>query len=176
MPGRNERSGCLEMTMRSHLRVVMLATIGLLLAASLGAAAYAATRPSVSSANTDVVRTRTAAKSLGGQDDYGKYYTVLSVTLPKGSWVITANATASNFGMGDSVTCRIYRGSAVVASVETIVSASNGLAGLNPIASFGSSTSQSVSLRCSHEGLHDGITIDAGAVLWAHRSSSLNAS
>jgi len=161
--------------MRSRFRVVLLATTGLFLAGSLGAAGYAAAHPDVSSTNTDVVRTRSSAKSLGGQDDYGKYYTVIAVTLPAGSWVLTADATANDFGSGDIVTCRIYRGATVIASASTIVSASNGLAGLDPIGAYRSSVAESVSLRCAHEGLHDNITIDAGAVLWAHRSSSLNA-
>ena len=162
--------------MRSQLRIVLSVAAALVLAVSLGAVGYADDTSQRVSSNADVMRTRPGAKSLGGQDDFGTYFTVISVTLPAGSWVITANATASNFGNGDLVRCRLQRGNVVIANAATIVSSANGLAGLNPIGSFRSSVSQTVSLRCAHDGLHHGISIAAGAVLWAHRSSSLDAS
>ena len=158
--------------MRFQRRFVLLMATGLFIAATLGAAGYAASRPNVSSANVDVIRTRSTPRSLGGGP--ASPVTILYVSLPAGSWVVTASATADNFGNGDIVRCGLYRGSTPLDVASTVVSAANGMASLAPIGAFKSGGSTAVSLRCSHDGLINGITIDAGAVLWAHRSSSLN--
>jgi hypothetical protein len=160
--------------MEIQRRIAAPVAAGLVLAFAAGAVGYAATsHPAVSSSNVDVVRTRSTQKDLGG----GGYVnvTVLSVSLPAGSWVVTANATILDYSGQDEVRCGIYRGST---PLDTAFVSAGDIAGpaasVGAIGSFKSSATTTVSLRCAHglDTAHP--VVDVGAVLWAHRSSNLS--
>jgi hypothetical protein len=159
--------------MRFQRRTVLAVTGGLVLAVTVGAAGYAASTQSVQNSNVDVVRTRATQKNLPTTG--GTNTTVISVVLPGGSWVVTTNATAVNFGSDDYVRCGIYSDSTSLNGATTYIGVGAGaVGGINPIGSFKSSGPVTVRLRCSHDTTAAGLYIDPGAVLWAHRSASLN--
>jgi hypothetical protein len=159
--------------MRFRHRTVLPMAAGLVLAITVGAAGYAASTQSVQNSNVDVVRTRTSQKNLPVAGATNT--TVISVVLPSGSWVVTANATVVHFGSNDYVRCGIYRDGTLLNVATTMIGAGAGVVGgINPIASFKSGGPHTVSLRCSHDTSAGGLYVDPGAVLWAHRSASLN--
>jgi hypothetical protein len=117
----------------------------------------------------------------------GEGVTLTSLTLPAGSWVVSAEATLVNFGPSDFARCQIYANGKQIASGATMVgnpnlSGAEGaaalVAGRGLIGAFEISTTVPAELRC----LHDHNTpsgegpryVDAGAVLLAHKSASLS--
>ena len=75
----------------------------MLIAATGFTAAYSAS----SSAADVFMRTTTSSKNLS---DTGAPVTILSVTIPAGTWVVNAKANPVNFGAADYVRCRILVG------------------------------------------------------------------
>jgi hypothetical protein len=150
-----------------------------------GVAAYAAMSGSaVSSTASDAVRKSTANINLSTVG--ATPTTIVSMTLPPGSWVVASEESAVNFGPSDYLRCNIMRGGASLVGNTTMVG-DNSLPGamgpgtyvatLGSIARFTSANSTTVSLACNHDtGTPSGNGppyIDAGATLWAHKATKL---
>jgi hypothetical protein len=157
-----------------HNRRLTALVFGIALAAIVTAAgvAYAISSPNVTSSNTDVVRK--TVNNLDINTTGGTPTTMLSVRLPAGAWVITINATAVAPGSeGLYIRCGIYSGATLLnqstRSPDAYVGALSTTAGLH------AASSTVVSLKCSQDGGVSGSPnyVDAGAVLWAHKSLSL---
>jgi len=117
----------------------------------------------------------------------GGEVTITSLSLSPGSWVVSAEATLVNFGPSDFTRCQITANGSQIASGTTMVGnpglggaegAAALVAGRGLIGAFETSTTVPVELRCLHDhNTPSGapyVYVDAGAVLWAHKSASLS--
>ena len=137
----------------------------MLIAATGFTAAY-----STSSSAADVfLRYTTTSKNLS---DTGAPVTILSVTIPAGTWVVTAKANPVSFGAADYVRCRIVVGSAQKDSGATLLgNAAPGPTGeMGPSvaqialqAAFTTTASKVFKLDCQHDFPTPGIYVDPGA-------------
>src|SRR4051812_44235770 len=85
----------------------------LLILGSAAGVAYGAVHPSAITATTqDVIRQTSTEVYLNDAGGEANKVTVLSVTVPKGNWVLTASVDpVSNFANdGDLYRCAMYRG------------------------------------------------------------------
>jgi hypothetical protein len=161
-------------------RFVRLFSVGSVLLASavIGSAAYGASQSAVTSSNTDAFRTTPMVIDLSA--DGGVKTTILSVSLPAGSWVISFDAVAlSNFGKGQYIRCALYQGStqldkATVSLTDSVINGAFSISVMGTATAMGSFTAK---VKCWQDASiappyfnH----IDIGAALWAHRSSSLS--
>jgi hypothetical protein len=155
------------------------------LAVGSGVAAYATVTTSVvSSTASDAVRKSTANINLSTVG--GAPTTIVSMTLPAGSWVLSSTESAVNFGPSDYLRCNIMRGGTSLVGNTTMVG-DNSLPGamgpgayvatLASIGRFTSARQTTVSLSCNHDtdtpSPNGPPYIDAGATLWAHRATKL---
>ena len=144
----------------------------MLIAATGFTAAY-----STSSSATDVfMRTTTTSTNLS---DTGAPVTILSVTIPAGTWVVTAKANPVNFGAADYVRCRIVVGTTQKDAGATLL----GNAAPGPTGEMGPSVAQIAlqtaitttsskvfKLDCQHDFPTPGIYVDPGARLMVVRA------
>ena len=144
----------------------------MLLAATGFTAAY-----STSSSAADVyMRTTTSSTNL---NDTGAPRTILSATIPPGTWVVTAKANPVNFGAADYVRCRILVGTTQKDAGATLL----GNAQPGPTGEMGPSVAQIalqtaittvsskvIKLDCQHDFPTPGIYVDPGARLMVVRA------
>jgi hypothetical protein len=165
------------------LVAVGLAAIGALIFAAFASAS--SLRAAASSPPTDKLAETSSNMNLstvGGQDT-----TILSMTLPAGSWVISSEDTLVNFGPSDYTRCQIVAAGKQVASGSTMVGdpsqtgaegPASFVAGRGLVGSVKSTSSFSVSLDCSHDhdtpGSNAPPYVDSGAVIWAHLGPRLS--
>lgn len=128
-------------------RLAGLVVVGALLQGLLVGTAAAA-GPAVIQART------TAAVTL--VDAGGVSTPVESVTLGAGSWTVSSDLTAINFGPGDYVRCHLQADGATLHDVTVDGGATvylvNRVAGISTTGTLKSSTSVSVTTECSHDG------------------------
>ena len=144
----------------------------MLIAATGFTAAYSAN----SSAADVFLRYTTASKNLS---DTGEPVTILSVTIPAGTWVVTAKANPVSFGAADYVRCRIVVGSAQKDAGATLLgNAQPGPTGeMGPSvaqialqAAFTTTSSKVFKLDCQHDFPTPGIYVDPGAKIMVVRA------
>ena len=139
----------------------------MLIAATGLSAAYSAN----SSAADVFMRTTSASTTLS---DSGSPITILSVTIPAGTWVVTAKTNPVNFGQADYVRCRILVGTTQKDAGATLL----GNAQPGPTGEMGPSVAQIylttaittvssklIKLDCQHDFPTPGIYVDPGARL-----------
>ena len=144
----------------------------MLIAATGFTAAYSAS----SSAADVFMRTTTASKFLS---DTGAPVAILSVTIPAGTWVVTAKANPVNFGAADYVRCRIMVGTTQKDAGATLL----GNAAPGPTGEMGPSVAQIAlqtaitttsskvfKLDCQHDFPTPGIYVDPGARIMVVRA------
>ena len=149
----------LNTKLNNKLRAAML------IAATGFTAAYSAS----SSAADVYMRTTATSKFLS---DTGESVAILSVTIPAGTWVVTAKANPVNFGAADYVRCRIMIGTGQKDAGATLL----GNAAPAPTGEMGPSVAQIAlqaavtttspkvfKLDCQHDFPTPGIYLDPGA-------------
>jgi hypothetical protein len=117
------------------------------------------------------LRTTAASVNLSSS---GAPVTILKVTVPAGTWLVTAKANAVNFGAADYVRCLILVGTTQKDAGATLV----GNAGPGPTGEEGPSVAETVlqtavttpanrsfSLSCQHDFAYPGDYLDPGALL-----------
>ena len=137
----------------------------LLIAASGFSAAYSAE----SSAADVFLRKTTASVNLSSD---GSPVTIKQVTIPAGTWVVTAKANPVNFGPADYVRCRILVGGVQRDAAATLI----GNAAPGPTGEMGPSVAEIVlqtaitttaskafKLDCQHDFPSAGMYVDPGA-------------
>ena len=137
----------------------------MLIAATGFTAAYSAS----SSAADVYLRYTTTSKNLS---DTGAPVTILSLTIPAGTWVVTAKANPVSFGAADYVRCRIVVGTTQRDAGATLL----GNAQPGPTGEMGPSVAQIAletaitttsskvfKLDCQHDFPTPGIYLDPGA-------------
>ena len=147
-------------------------------------AAYAATANAtgaVGSTTSDVVVSTSASKTLSKTG--GATVTIASVTLPKGSWVLTLHASLVNFGPSDYTRCSLYQSSTNVGGATATVGDPVGTGSMGPAAyvstiSFATairtSANAAISVRCYHDTTNGSAPyVDGGASLVAHKSPNV---
>ncbi len=103
--------------------------------------------------------------------------------LTKGTWVLHADNTVVNFGDSDYTRCALISGTTSLNAHATMVGNPGGpgsqgpgtiLATLSETASVTLTSGTVISVQCSHD-TSNGSTpyVDTGAVLWAHRGTSV---
>ena len=148
-----------------------------LAAALLIAAGFSAAYSAESTAADVFLRTTTASINLSND---GSPVTLKQVTLPAGTWVVTAKANPVNFGAADYVRCRIMVGTTQKDAAATLV----GNAAPAPTGEMGPSVAEIVlqtaitttasktfKLDCQHDFPYPGIYVDPGASIMVVRSS-----
>lgn len=121
---------------------------------------------------------RTTAASINLSDD-GSPVTLRQVTIPAGTWVVTAKANPVNFGAADYVRCRILVGGVQRDAAATLV----GNAVPGPTGETGPSvaeimlqtaitttSSKAFKLDCLHDFPYPGIYVDPGASIMIVRA------
>jgi hypothetical protein len=147
-------------------------TAALLFAASAFSAAYSAE----SSAADVYLRTTTASVNLSSD---GSPVTIRQVSIPAGTWVVTAKANPVNFGPADYVRCRILVGGTQRDAAATLV----GNAAPGPTGEMGPSVAEIVlqtaitttasrtfKLDCLHDFPSAGMYVDPGASIMIVRA------
>ena len=145
--------------LNNNLRAAML------IAATGFTAAYSAN----SSAADVIARSRSTSKFLS---DTGAPVTILSITIPAGTWVVNAKVNPVNFGAADYVRCRIVVGTSQKDAGATLL----GNAAPGPTGEMGPSVAQIAlqtvvtttsakvfMLDCQHDFPTPGIYVDPGA-------------
>ena len=142
-----------------------LAASALLIAAAGFSAAYSAE----SSAADAYLRTTTASVNLSSD---GSPVALKQVTVPAGTWIVTAKANPVNFGAADYVRCRILVGGTQRDAAATLLGnaapAPTGEMGPSVAeivlqTAFTSTSSKTVKLDCQHDFPYPGIYVDPGA-------------
>ena len=144
----------------------------MLIAASGFTAVYSAD----SSAADAYRRTTTVSKNLSGD---GSPVAIISVSIPAGTWIVTAKANPVNFGAADYVRCRIMVGTNQRDAGATLL----GNAAPGPTGETGPSVAtialqtavtttatRTFMLDCQHDFPTPGIYVDPGASIMVVRS------
>ncbi len=166
------------MRITSKVRIVtagMFATLTL-----VSGVAYAVS--GVPSSATDAFAKKTSGNTNMSASG-GVHTTVLSLTLPAGSWVLHGDETVVNFGASDYARCGIVSGGTSLDTHATMVG-QPGISGSWGPASFVSTVSETdavvltkattVGIYCEHDHTNGSKPyVDADADLWAHRAGSL---
>ena len=147
------------MTTRSKLAAALL----------IAAGAFSAAYSAESSAADVFLRKTTTSVNLSSD---GSPVTLKQVTLPAGTWLVTAKANPVNFGAADYVRCRIVVGGVQRDAAATLV----GNAAPGPTGEMGPSVAEIVlqtaitttasktfKLDCQHDFPYPGIYVDPGA-------------
>jgi len=147
------------MTTRSKLAAALL----------IAAGAFSAAYSAESSAADVFLRKTTTSVNLSSD---GSPVTLKQVTLPAGTWLVTAKANPVNFGAADYVRCRIVVGGVQRDAAATLV----GNAAPAPTGEMGPSmaeivlqtaitttASKTFKLDCQHDFPYPGIYVDPGA-------------
>ena len=145
----------------------------MLIAATGFTAAYSAS----SSAADVYMRTTTTSKNLS---DTGAPVTLIGVTIPAGTWVVSAKANPVSFGSADYVRCRIVVGTTQKDAGATLL----GNAAPGPTGEMGPSVAQIFlqtaitttsdkvfKLDCQHDFPTPGIYLDPGARIMIVRAT-----
>ena len=163
----------------SHRNRRIAATVGVAVAL-FGAGALAAT--SAPTANTTDTLVRSSTNRPLPQTGAAKT-TVLALHLPAGKWVLSSTGDFVGYGVTDYTRCWLRVGTTAVAGVTAVVGASAaggvGAGSITvPFALEGGvslSSTSSVVLTCWHDNNRASAPyVDAGATLWAHKTSSLS--
>jgi hypothetical protein len=145
-------------------------------------AAYAATTGTPVASKNDTIVTTTANDHLSATG--GVPTTIIRVSLPPGAYVLHASGDLVNFSPSDFTRCQITVAGTQVAAVSALVG-NPGLAGakgpaglLSPFALIGGAfnatgTNVTAVLQCSHDTTGPTPYVDAGASMWAHKTSGL---
>ena len=123
-----------------------------------------------------VVQVRTSV-SVPLSDAGATLLQVEAVTLPAGSWTITTNATAVNFGAGDYVRCNLQTGGSVIDGGATVYLA-NRVAGIVNAAAIDLNSSATVGLFCDHDhaaASHGQFYMDPGVTMTAVKGGPIKA-
>lgn len=170
------------MSMRRSLRAgIVLAGVA---AASLtGGAAYAS-MTSITATATDTIAAHTSGgvflSSTGGVNT-----PIVSMSLPQGHYVISANGNLVNFGPSDYTRCSIVVNGVQIAATSTVVGDSNQSGNVGPsdllstVALTGGvkvgSAGATATLQCEHDYTNGAAPyFDNAGDMWAHRTSSLS--
>jgi hypothetical protein len=144
--------------------------------ALLIAAGFSAAYSAESSAADVYLRSTTASINLSSD---GSPVSLKQVTIPAGTWVVTAKANPVNFGAADYVRCRILVGGTQRDAAATLVGnaapAPTGEMGPSVAeivlqTAFTSTSSKTVKLDCQHDFPYAGIYVDPGASIMIVRS------
>jgi len=124
---------------------------------------------------TDVyARKTTAAVSLSATG--GTPVTLLSVSVPSGTWKATAKSSVVNFGGGDYARCVITSSTATASTqIDGATSFIGGTLFVATIANVGvitTSATTTFSLKCWHDSSISGLYVDPDAKLIVERVSS----
>jgi hypothetical protein len=143
-------------------------TVGVLTFVFLPAAA-ASTQPAV-------VQVRSTAK-VTLPDAAGTLQQVEAVTLGKGSWTVTSNLTAINFGAGDFVRCQLQANGRLIDGGATTYLADR-VSGVVNAAALVAHGTVTVAVLCDHD--HNAVSpgqfyIDPGATVTAVRGGPISA-
>ena len=147
-----------------------------LAAALLIAAGFSAAYSAESSAADVYLRSTTAGINLSSD---GSPVSLKQVTIPAGTWVVTAKANPVNFGAADYVRCRIVINGTQRDAAATLVGnaapAPTGEMGPSVAeivlqTAFSSTSSKTVKLDCLHDFPYAGIYVDPGASIMIVRS------
>ncbi len=147
-----------------------------LVAAFIAASGFSATYSAETSAADVYLRTTTVSTNLSST---GSPVTIRQVTIPAGTWVVTAKANPVNFGAADYVRCRIMVGNAQKDAAATLV----GNAAPGPTGETGPSVaeialqtaitttvSKVFKLDCLHDFPTAGMYVDPGASILVVRA------
>jgi hypothetical protein len=142
----------------------------------IAAGVFSATYSAASSAADAYLRSTTASVNLSTD---GSPVTIKSVSIPAGTWIVTAKANPVNFGPADYVRCRILVGSTQKDAAATLV----GNAAPGPTGEMGPSVAEIVlqtaitttgsrtfKLDCLHDFPSAGMYVDPGASILVVRS------
>jgi hypothetical protein len=151
-------------------RLLLAAALAATGAGAALAVSNAVTPAVVTSSNVDAVKQTSTSVSLNTSTNKK---VILSMTVPAGAWVITANLSAVNFSAYDYVRCAVYAASTILGQQSTMVGNGDNVGAMAVTGAVKLSSSMMVSLRCSHDTAMAGMYIDGGASLWAHKSTSL---
>jgi hypothetical protein len=142
----------------------------------IAAAGFSAAYSAESSAADAYLRTTTASVNLSSD---GSPVALKQVTVPAGTWIVTAKANPVNFGAADYVRCRILVGGTQRDAAATLVGnaapAPTGEMGPSVAeivlqTAFTSTSSKTVKLDCQHDFPYAGIYVDPGASIMIVRS------
>jgi hypothetical protein len=142
----------------------------------IAAGVFSATYSAASSAADAYLRSTTASVNLSSD---GSPVVLKSVTVPAGTWIITAKANPVNFGAADYVRCRILVGATQKDAAATLLGnaapAPTGEMGPSVAeivlqTAFSSTSSKTVKLDCLHDFPYAGIYVDPGASIMIVRS------
>src|SRR5688572_17421139 len=147
-----------------------------LAAALLIVAGFSAAYSAESSAAEVYLRATTAGIDLSND---GSPVTIRQVTIPAGTWIVTAKANPVNFGPADYVRCRIMVGTSQRDAAATLV----GNAAPAPTGEMGpavaeivlqtaitTTSSETFKLDCLHDFPYAGIYVDPGASIMIVRA------
>jgi hypothetical protein len=164
--------------MRKKSRLIAGTLGGLLLVGATAGATYAVQAESgVTSSTSDALVTTTASTNLSASG--GVSTVVESMKVPKGTWVLHADNTVVNFANSDYTRCALVSGTTSLNAHATMVGGSGGagsvvLATLSETASVTLTSGTIISVQCSHDSTNGATPyVDTGAVLWAHRGTSV---
>jgi hypothetical protein len=142
----------------------------------IAAGVFSATYSAASSAADAYLRSTTASVNLSSD---GSPVTIKSVTIPAGTWIVTAKANPVNFGAADYVRCRILVGTTQKDAAATLL----GNAAPAPTGEMGPSVAEIVlqtaitttasktfKLDCQHDFPYPGIYVDPGASIMVVRA------
>ncbi len=147
-----------------------MATI--ILAVTAAGATYAAISPVVSPTTSDVVVQRHSSLDLTLAGGKNNRTTVLSVSLPAGGWVLSADPTVVSFFAQDVARCGLYADGNELNEHSTQLGR---IASVPVATAFIARSTFAVSLQCWHDTtLTQEIYIDHGVSLWAHKAESLS--
>ena len=148
----------------------------LVAAALFVASAFSATYSAESSAADVFLRKTTASVNLSND---GSPVLLKQVTIPAGTWIVTAKANPVNFGPADYVRCRILVGTSQRDAAATLV----GNAAPGPTGEMGPSVAEIVlqtaitttsskvfKLDCQHDFPSAGMYVDPGASIMIVRA------
>jgi hypothetical protein len=148
----------------------------ILVAALIAASGFSAAYSAESSAADVFLRKTTASINLSSD---GSPVILKQVTIPAGTWVVTAKANPVNFGPADYVRCRILVGSSQRDAAATLV----GNAAPGPTGETGPSvaeivlqtaitttSSKTFKLDCLHDFPSAGMYVDPGASIMIVRA------
>jgi hypothetical protein len=160
--------------MKAHLLVPVVAGM-LTLGITSGVAQASAPGVARASAPAVVQVRTTAAVTLS---DFGGAETPVAIaTLKAGSWTISSNVTAVNFGSGDFVRCLLRANGALIDGGSTVYLA-NRVAGLVDVGTVVSASAVTVQVLCGHDTFAPSpgqFYIDGGATLTAVKGGPISA-
>jgi hypothetical protein len=155
------------MSMKTKLAVAV-ATVMLAVGFSTVAAAGAA-MPTVLHTRTGAAVVLPTAGGVSGK--------VVSLTVGAGSWTVTSDVTAINFGPGDFVRCQLRTVATVIDGGSTVYLADR-VGGLTNVGVLVATRTVTVSVQCSHDsvaGSSAQFYIDPGATLTAVKRGPISA-